>query len=219
MINNRLVYISGMLSGICLIILAYLPNLDIAFSQLFYDDRGFIYSHNIFVRFFYYFIPPSTIIVLGGCTVLLVVKYLKHKPMSWIIYLLLVVLIGPGIITNFVLKSNIGRARPSQITEFGGSKLFAPVFSISHECQDNCSFPSGHSAMAYSYTSLAYILAYRHKNKEKKYFSMFYLVGLIFGSLTGFSRILMGGHFLSDVMASCFIILIINHLVYLLWKR
>lgn len=43
-------------------------------------------------------------------------------------YLLLVIALGPGLLVNAVLKEQWGRARPSQVAEFGGSAAYTPVW-------------------------------------------------------------------------------------------
>ena len=224
MINNRLIYINIILSGILFGLLVSYPALDLKFSQLFYDhDHGFIYRNNFVVRFLFLLIPPLTKIFAAVCIIFFCFQRYKHKNFkktlsSWTAYLIIAVIIGPGLIVNQILKNDIGRARPTQITEFGGSKNFTAASTITDQCHHNCSFPSGHAAMAYYYTILAYTTLL-FSNKNKKYFTIIYISALLFGTLTGLSRILMGGHFLSDVIASCFIILTINHLLFLWWQK
>ena len=46
--------------------------------------------------------------------------------------MLFLLLLGPGLLVNVVLKDNsTGRARPSQVLEFGGSHQFSSPFEIS----------------------------------------------------------------------------------------
>lgn len=218
MINNRLVYNSTIISFILLLLVTFIPAMDIDFSKLFYDsENGFIYRNNIIVKLFFVIIPILIKILLLITSVYLLYLIIKYKSfskiiLSWSFYLIIATAIGPGLLVNSILKENFGRARPIQIVNFNGAKNFTRAFSITNECVHNCSFSSGHAAMGYSFTSFAYIFPYI-------FFTRIYSVALCFGSLVGLSRILMGGHFLSDVLASCFIILIVNHLVYLCWKK
>ncbi len=245
MINTRLIYITIIVPAIILMVLALYPNLDIKFSQLFYtDSQGFVYRNNFIVLFFFQIIPIFTKIFITSCIVYLLYKILKLKRwqdflFSTILYLVVTGLIGPGLIVNHIFKENFGRARPVQIVDFNGSKSFSRVLAISNQCHHNCSFSSGHAAMAYYFTALAYALAlYNSKKlkesallkkssdldssfllKEKAIFPIIYIIMLLFGSVVGFSRILMGGHFLSDVIASCLIVLSVNYLLYLWWQK
>lgn len=218
MINTKLVYISLSLSAIILVCAAIYPALDIRFSLMFYDNvQGFIYRDNILVRFIYLIIPFSTKLFGTVCILYLLYKLIVYKNwravlLSKVFYLVITAIIGPGLLVNTVLKDHWGRARPVQITDFGGEKSFSNPLMITYQCQKNCSFSCGHAAMAYYYTSLAYVLGRRNKNYS---FSSLYILGIIFGTVVGLVRIVMGGHFLSDVAASCFVILLTNHLTYL----
>lgn len=218
MINTRLVYASISLSGTILLLVILFPNIDIEFSELFYNDsEGFSYSNNVLVKLCFIIIPILTI-TLGIVTLLYLLYFIiKDKTFnkiifSWVCYIILSIAIGPGLLVNHIFKENFGRARPAQITNFNGPKNFTKAFWISNECEHNCSFSSGHAAMGYSFTCLAYVF-------PPIFFSRIYSSALILGSLVGISRILMGGHFFTDVLASCFVVLIINHLLYLCWQR
>jgi lipid A 4'-phosphatase len=144
----------------------------------------------------------------------LYVRYKQPKLIltSWAFFLFTTALIAPGLIVNTVLKDNFGRARPSQIQEFNGTKKFTAAFVMTNQCDENCSFSSGHAAMGFYFSALAYVAA-------GLYFSRIYMITIIFGSMVGLSRIIMGGHFASDVIISGFIVLLFNHLIYLCWKK
>ena len=213
-----IIYTMIVLSGLSLILLIVYPDLDIKFSEFFYSSSaGFIYQKNPIVLFVFQATPIATKIFLVICLSYILFNLIQNKGLKKTIlsstfYLVITIAVGPGLIVNYILKDHFGRARPSQIAYFHGTKEFAPAFSISNQCNTNCSFSSGHAAISYYYTSLAYIVS-------SIYFIRIYSSFIIFGSIVGFTRILMGGHFLSDVIASCFIILIINHLFFLLWQK
>ncbi|XVN43469.1 MAG: phosphatase PAP2 family protein [Candidatus Rickettsia vulgarisii] len=219
MINTRLVYTSIITSGILLLLVTLFPNIDIDFAKLFYNEQeGFIYRNDIIVEFWFIIIPTLTktlIAVLLLYLFYLIIRYRSIKKillLSGSIYIIISTAIGPGLVVNHLFKENFGRARPIQITNFNGKQNFTRVFEITNECMHNCSFSSGHAAMGYSFTNLAYVAPYL-------FFTRIYSLALFLGSVVGMSRILMGGHFLSDVLASCFVVLIINHLLYLCWQK
>ncbi len=218
MINTNLVYTNIFAFGIVLLLTVLFPNFDIDFSNLFYDSKdGFIYRNNNIVQLLFEIIPILTKLLFIVTLLYLLYLIVKHKTFNRIIisggfYIILSTAIGPGLLVNHIFKEHFGRARPVQIKDFNGTKNFTRAFSISNECVHNCSFSSGHAAMGYSLTNLAYIV-------PVIFFSRIYSIALIFGSLIGLSRILMGGHFLSDVLASCFVVLIINHILYLCWQK
>jgi lipid A 4'-phosphatase len=115
-----------------------------------------------------------------------------------VIYLFLVLILGAGVIVNLVLKDNFGRARPRDVVEFGGTKLYTPPFVISGECGKNCSFSSGEAAAGFFALALAQALSRRR--------SML-VMGFGFGALASFCRIASGAHFFSDTVVSFFVML------------
>ncbi|MEJ8803638.1 phosphatase PAP2 family protein [Pontibacter sp. H249] len=82
-------------------------------------------------------------------------------------------------------KSFISRARPANVA----------YYEVQHY-----SFPSGHATTAFAmYGLLAYFL-YRHYDREK-YQNLTFWAAVILIILVGFSRIYLGVHYLSDVLA------------------
>ncbi len=232
-VNTTLIYLTIGLSLILVGTFTTFPFLDIKFSSLFYDSiQGFVYKKFVFVRFLYLSVPLLTKLLSGCFGIYLLWQLVKRKSYhavltSKISYLLVAAILGPGLIVNSVLKENIGRARPLHIAEFNGGLEFSPALFPSNQCSHNCSFPSGHAAMAFYFTALAYAYVLRNNEKQEsaveengtKDFSIIYSAGFLFGWLVGFIRIIMGGHFLSDVAASCVIILLTNHVLYLAWQK
>jgi lipid A 4'-phosphatase len=108
------------------------------------------------------------------------------------LYLLLVMAIGPGILVNTVFKDHWGRARPSQIVEFGGAKQFTRAALPSGECEKNCSFVSGHASVGFYFLALAFVWPRRR--------ALWLALGTSFGLGIGLVRIMQGGHFFSDVI-------------------
>lgn len=117
---------------------------------------------------------------------------------------MLVLGIAPGLIVNVILKDNWGRPRPAQTIEFGGTMNFTPAYIPSK--QDGYSFSSGHAAAAFSIMGFA-LLA---KRRRKLWMSL----ALTYGTLVGIARMAAGGHFLSDVITSFFIVYIFTHIFY-----
>ena len=120
-------------------------------------------------------------------------------------YLFLVLILGAGLIVNVALKDHFGRARPRDVEEFGGSKQFTPAFVLSRECDTNCSFSSGEGAGAFFSLALAMALSRRR--------AMF-VAGLGLGSVVSFFRVASGAHFLSDIVVSFFVMLIVADVLY-----
>lgn len=204
--NNILNWI--FLAGIICTILFIFPGLDIQISEVFYNGQSaFTYGQNKFLLSVFHFVPLLTYTAaIIYITVLLCQFFFRRKVSKIILYLILTMVIGPGLIVNSLLKENFGRARPRDIIEFGGNLSFEKALIISNQCQTNCSFTSGHAAAAYYFTNLSFIVPRRR-------FARYFLPAMLYGTLVGIMRIAQGGHFASDIAFSCLIILLVNLLV------
>ena len=60
-----------------------------------------------------------------------------------VLLLLASLALGPGLLTNVILKDNWGRSRPIDVRESGGQETFVPWYSPRGDCPNNCSFVSG----------------------------------------------------------------------------
>ncbi|MEI8393794.1 MAG: phosphatase PAP2 family protein [Rhodospirillaceae bacterium] len=109
-----------------------------------------------------------------------------------LLFLVLALVIGPGLVTNLLLKETWSRARPSQIQEFGGPLKFSPALVMSNQCEHNCSFVSGDASIGFFLHSFAYVA--RRRQRE------IFFGGLATGLLIGLCRIAEGAHFLSDIL-------------------
>lgn len=186
------------LFGVCLAVFALFPQIDLLVtSQIYEAGRGFYLADNLLVRGSYYVFARIQYVVIA----LLLLHWVytrffasgeksRHSYRS--AYLLLLLIVGPGLIVNSGLKESWGRARPKQIIEFGGAKQFTPALEPADQCQRNCSFVSGHAAMGFYLMGIAWIT---HRRR-------WLLAGIALGALVGGGRILQGGHFFGDVVFS-----------------
>lgn len=101
--------------------------------------------------------------------------------------------LGPGLLVNGLLKDQWGRARPRQLAEFGGEAVFTPAWQIADQCLRNCSFVSGEAASAFWLTALVFLAPRRLRPTVA-------LWTLGAAAAVSYTRIAMGGHFLSDVL-------------------
>lgn len=167
------------------------PRLDILVSSWFYQpDLGFFLAREPLVRFSYRLFADLHFYVLPLLLGLLLWQKFGRRPSRSGWFLLLALLLGPGLVVNTVFKEEWGRARPKALVEFGGTKTFSGAFVVADQCSSNCSFVSGHAAMGFYLMVLAWVLKRRY----------WLWLGLLLGSLVGMGRILQGGHFLSDVI-------------------
>jgi lipid A 4'-phosphatase len=140
---------------------------------------------------------PALVIGCGGL-VAWVVSFAVRQLEPWRdpgLFLALVLIIGPGILVNVVMKPFWARPRPNATVEFGGASDFIPVGQLGREA-DNWSFPSGHAAMGFFFLSFAF-LCWRSWPWRAAVLLAF---GIAFGLMMGLARIVAGCHFPSDVL-------------------
>ena len=185
------------------------PAVDISISKIFFDGHSFLrdqWWQKLLQDGLGYFLCLSVLAVIGiyACN-----RLLKRNVCGVdgrrVVFVILVLVIGAGLIVNVILKDNFGRARPREISEFGGSRQFTPPFVVSGQCNTNCSFSSGDAAGGFFSLALALALGRRR--------AMF-LAGLALGALVSFSRISSGAHFFSDTVVSFFVMLIVADVLF-----
>lgn len=188
------------------------PEMDLRFSSFFYHPATRFYMADAPVcRWFYQSVEIITfawvtLAVLWLGRIWILKKTSRSLSAAQVIYLLMVLAIGPGLIVNVVLKDHWGRARPNDIAAFGGTSTFTPAFMISDECRSNCSFVSGHAAMGFYFIAFGFVFR-RHR-------SLLTILAVIYGSISGLVRIVQGGHFLSDVVFAFFIVYAVSAVLY-----
>jgi membrane-associated phospholipid phosphatase len=124
------------------------------------------------------------------------IRPLKHLHVRRMViaYMGLSLALGPILISNIILKDNMGRARPKQTVEFGGHKQFTPALLPSKECPRNCSFVSGHASTGFFLVTFAFLMAPGLRRRAA------FAGALAIGTAAGLGRIAEGGHYLSDVV-------------------
>ncbi len=118
-----------------------------------------------------------------------------------------------GLVIDLYLKGSFGRARPRELEAFGGEFLFTPFYMVSEACQKNCSFVSGHAGMAFSFLALSFL----PKSRRNRLLALG--AALLFGLVTGWMRVVQGGHFLSDVLFAGMVVFGLTWLMALLCLR
>jgi lipid A 4'-phosphatase len=177
-----------------------LPEIDLAVSSLFYRPaEGFSLGNTAWVQFFYLW-SPRLVNLWAILLIAAVMASLWHRFGNLrrpALFLLAVLAVGPWLSVT-VLKDHWGRARPAQIVEFGGDRRFTPAWVITDQCDNNCSFVSGHASGAFSLMALAWVFPRRRK--------LWLIAGVAWGAHMGLVRMAQGGHFLSDVVFAGFIL-------------
>ncbi len=202
-----------LLSAGCTLFFYLFPQSDIRVSSFFYNPLkgGFYLSETLPCRIIY-----ISVEVLAACwsvlsVMLLIITWIRRKPFGALtfkrlIYLVAVLATGPGLIVNVLLKDHWGRARPYTIQQFGGASAFSPPYEISDACHHNCSFVSGHAAMAVYFIAFAFIFPI--------YRRWIAAIAGTYSVVVGIVRIVQGGHFLSDVLFAYIIVYAVAVLFY-----
>jgi lipid A 4'-phosphatase len=187
-----------------LLLIAF-PGVDLRISRLFYDG-GFYMAEQGWTRLLH----VSVTWFVTGSLATVAAAYAFNRLSGrnfWgvdgkrVVYLLLVLAFGAGLVVNAMFKSEFGRARPRDLVEFGGTSHFTPAYAMSSNCSRNCSFSSGDGAGAFF--ALAFAAVGRRRRAVKT-------AAVAFGVLVSAARVAAGAHFLSDVVVSFFVMLIFS---------
>lgn len=137
------------------------------------------------------FLGVSALLVLiAGCFKASLAVY--RRPAAFMVLLLL---LGPGLLVNTVFKDHWGRPRPREIVRFGGKQQFQQPWQPGVAGMGR-SFPSGHAGSAF-YLAMPFFV-WRRRNPQTAL--RIYLAGICYGVLMGVARISQGGHYVSDIL-------------------
>lgn len=136
-------------------------------------------------------------VLLAVFSLLLALYSLKDRSfLPWrkqSVFLVLLLILGPGLLVNSYFKSQWGRPRPREIVQFGGQKVFLQPWQKG-EKGNGRSFPSGHASAAFYMTAPFFI----YRRRRPRLAHVWLAGGLVFGIFMSIARIAQGGHFLSD---------------------
>lgn len=168
----------------------------------------------------------SLLVLLG-----LSFKNEKFRPLRrYALFGLTSVIVGPGLLVNVIFKGYWGRPRPTQTQLWPDSatpdnlpfyKVWDPAFL---DGMDKNAFPCGHASIVIVYIVLFYIFKnpgtlawllgeYKSKILTRLFTGFKYLgltVAFVGGGLMGFTRIVQGAHFASDVLWSFGMVFLVN---------
>jgi lipid A 4'-phosphatase len=198
LVDTRALRLLGTLTIVLAILFVVFPAIDLGVAGWFFvPPRSFTLGETWIGRFFDSDIHFGMEWFLPVIVALFVYGLIRKKPI-WnltprnFLFVALSIGLGAGLVTNVILKDSWGRARPSQVLEFGGTKQFSPPFMRSTQCDKNCSFVSGDASLAASFLSFA-VIAQRYRRR--------WWAGLgTFTVVVGVMRMGRGSHFLSDVV-------------------
>jgi lipid A 4'-phosphatase len=132
------------------IVFAVAPGLDLAVASYFHDigirtTMPRVYRRIDRVRSLQ---PFVTTLAIAPAIIVVVIKMFWPKretlfPGRAALFLILTLVLGPGLLVNVALKDHWARPRPGMVTEFGGTMVFRPWWDPRGACASNCSFVSG----------------------------------------------------------------------------
>jgi lipid A 4'-phosphatase len=180
------------------------PQVDLNAIRIFYDfTTGFLLSDHAFYRSLHKNIGLLPLALLAWSAMVWLLSLRGKHADRWrarrpaALFLTLSMLFGPGLMVNVVFKDQWGRARPAQVEEFGGNAQFTPAWVISDQCDKNCSFVCGDASVGFALLAIAFV------SRRPRV----WLFGAIAaGTALGLMRMAQGGHFLSDVIFSFFVV-------------
>lgn len=123
------------------------------------------------------------------------------------LYILLVIALGPGVVVNLIVKDHWGRPRPVHVQQFGGQFQYVPPAKIGGTTDK--SFVCGHCSVGYAFF-VVYFLAQNHK-------LIFFLITITLAWIMGFTRMTAGGHFVSDILWSGYLVFLVAWALYYGW--
>ena len=208
-IDSNIFFLSLIIFFIGIVFISIGSSLDLFVSDIFYlgNNQFVLQNYHLMTIIIRKLLLPLiilylTILPLIGIVIPLHKIYFNHKLKNKEVFLIFFSsLFNLIIIVNALLKDNWGRARPNDILELGGGEKFTPWYQLSESCASNCSFVSGDASVGFSIIILFFI------TKKK----IFFWLALSFGLILGMTRILEGGHFLSDIIAAGFLIYILSY--------
>lgn len=224
--HHRAIGVFVMLTLALALLFQLAPHIDIAVSKFFFDPENvhrFPLMYDPALRFIQKSVNWLSYGLIVGLLVILAIKtWCKNSSMSVVQsmpltqkqagFLLLALALGPGLMVQLATKEVFERPRPVHSAPFHGEHPFAKAFELSEDTGGK-SFVSGHASIGFYLAAFALIQGCAKRR------IFFYVSAIMIGLTLGGCRIIQGRHFLSDVLLSGAMTLLIVHLSYWLVYR
>jgi lipid A 4'-phosphatase len=203
-----LVYIA--LAALTLAIFAIWPGLDLAGARYFYHDGGF-FGRSAYERLGRDFFRVTPFVVLTAYAALWLARH-RGIWLGWapsgraVIFLIVTMIVGPGLIVNLGLKDHWHRPRPIQTQGFNGPSPFMPWYDDDGACRKNCSFVSGEASTGFWMVAPASVA-------PPPWRAPAIVAAFAFGFGASVLRLAFGGHYLSDVLLGGLVTLIVIEVI------
>ncbi len=195
-------------------LLFWLTDLDTQLAALFFRPGAssvvWPYQHWPVIKFLYDYAFPFTVIAgLTALTVYVVGHFHAYtrRFRRRALFILLVIVLGPGVVVNWVFKDHWGRPRPLHTQAFGGEYAYVPPLKMGGSSDK--SFVCGHCSVGYAFFAL-YFLSQNHK-------PLYFILTLVLAWTMGFTRMTSGSHFVSDILWSGYLVFLVAFALYYGW--
>lgn len=179
-------------------------DLDLALAGLFYvRGPGWVYKDWHLWRFLYHY--GNALSILFACSGLACYGISFYYPSlrrfrKPALFIMLLMILGPGLVVNLGFKENWVRPRPCQLAHFDGRMPFYRLGEMpavhKGDTVKGKSFPSGHASAAF-YLMFPFFLL---RDTRPLWARTFLATGCAYGAVMGICRMIQGGHFASDVI-------------------
>jgi membrane-associated PAP2 superfamily phosphatase len=178
----------------------WVSDLDLTISGYFWKNHTWADKDAPLWYFLYHFGNIPALLLSISSLLILSYSFIKNKLIKYrkiLLFFVLTMLIGPGILVNAVFKEHWGRPRPREIVQFNGEREFLKPW-VKGAGGTGKSFPCGHASVGFYLIVPFWIL----RKKNPKLAKAVLGGGLTYGTLIGIARVVQGGHFASDVLWS-----------------
>jgi lipid A 4'-phosphatase len=182
------------------IVFAVFPQLDVEIAARFYDPATHTFAASSSARIEHARDAATLLVTLLVAPAFLAIAGKLAFPQRRMLipgraalFLIVTLALGPGVLTNGILKEHSARMRPVDVVELGGKERFTPWWDPRGTCPENCSFVAGEASGGF-WTLAPAALA------PPQWRPLAYAAALVFGTAMGLLRMAAGGHFFTDVV-------------------
>lgn len=184
--------------------------IDLAVSDFFWNRYPDFKAGSFWDFIYHWGVVPG--LLAGALSLLLLIlqispKWQKYRTAALMAFLVLA--IGPGLLINQTLKGYWQRPRPIQLERYERKYEYTPLQKVQFKGKNNQqkSFPSGHASMGFYFLCLWRIA---DRERKKQWARRTLILAIALSSLLSWARMAQGGHFLSDVALSGYIVWLVT---------
>jgi membrane-associated PAP2 superfamily phosphatase len=203
-------------------VFGFYPELDLALAGLFFDSthKNFQLWWNPLVLFLRDVAMWIVAALVTPAFIALAVKLVLPRRRLFIagralVFLIATLALGPGLVTNVVLKDYWARSRPIDVPQFNGEEHFTAWWDPRGGCAKNCSFVGGEASGAFWTLAPAAL-------SPPAWRPLAYGAALVFGAGVSVLRMAFGAHFFTDVVFAgvfTFLIIWLTHGLIYRWRK